>query len=119
MLSVIGKPEIIMKKLKLSEHAVIRLFERFNIIDKNAGLNYIKSLLGSSTYLGISACEQGERAHMYITSKIGIYISLDLQHIKSIIKLNEDRGHYIGLKDKIKNYIRQNLIKLKELKARL
>lgn len=94
------KPEINVKKLRVSDHAVQRIIERFNCKNEQEAINYVKSRFNNARYIGVTTCEQGHRSYMYCIGSIGIFVSMDLLHIKTVVNL-ESHGHYDGLKEKI------------------
>lgn len=96
------KPELNLKKLDISDHATEKAIERFKCKDRDAALIYCKSVLGNAKYIGKTTCEQGGHSHMYVSNKVAIHVSLDMEKIKSIYTLDSN-GHYIGLKDIIVN----------------
>jgi hypothetical protein len=78
------------KTLDIDEHAVRRAVERFKRKDKYDALNYFKSLLGHSKYMGETTCEKGNQAHMFVApNKVAIYLTLDMKTIKTAMKIND------------------------------
>lgn len=78
------------RNLNIEEHAVKRAIERFNRKGKDDALNYFKTLLGDSKYLGESTCEHGKKAHMFVArNKTTIYVSLDCSKIITAYRVNE------------------------------
>ncbi|WP_372011354.1 hypothetical protein NBRC13296_12360 [Paenibacillus chitinolyticus] len=95
------KTRINFKKLDIEDHAVQRAIERFNRKDRSDALNFCKSLLGNSRYIGQTTCERGNQAHMFVSpNKIEIYLTIDLGQIKTLMSVKEKK-HIVY--DKIKN----------------
>lgn len=95
-----SQPEIIVKKMRMSDHAIERALERFECKDKNEAIHYVKTRLGRAKYIGETTCDQGFRSHMYAIEGVAIYVSLDLDIIKSIVNL-DSWGHYDELRPTI------------------
>jgi hypothetical protein len=115
-----SKPQLNIKKLYLSKHAIERAKERYNLNSEVEASKYIKERIGNSKFIGEVACEQGGNSYMYVYDrKTAIYVSTDLQVIKTILDL-EDQGHYVGLRSKIESMYQKEFRKVDRLeKARL
>jgi len=109
------QPEINMKRLRLTDHAKLRLKEKFNMSDEVVALNFIKSNLGGAKYIGITTCELGEQSYMFTANKLAIYIALDLIAVKTIVKLNDTGSHYSGLINKINLLYKKEFGKIERL----
>lgn len=79
------------KSLKISDHAVQRVKERFKQKNKSDCLNYCKGILGQpdSRYIGVSTCEQGNQAHEFCLGKIVVYISLDMTTVVTAMRIKD------------------------------
>ena len=102
-------PQLNIKKLGISDHALKRARERLDYAGKSKEeiLNLCKSILGSNLtkYIGISPCPDGSgESHMYTNNKNSYHISLDLVTIVTIINHEskyDNYRHYAGLESKI------------------
>lgn len=88
---MVGEHPLNIKKIKIEEHAVKRAIQRFKRKDKSDALNFCKSVLGSSKYIGETTCDRGNKAHMFVSvnNKVQIYLSLDLTKIITVIDSKE------------------------------
>lgn len=92
-------PELNTKQISLSEHAFTRCKERLNLKDKNSALGTIRGYLRKSKRIGQVTSEDGKPSILYTYQSVGIYLSMDLQEVRTVVK--HDRLRYSPLRQKV------------------
>jgi hypothetical protein len=93
------KVELDIKSVKMSDHAIKRANQRFNIDSKRA-LSYFRSVLEKANYVGIiEDSENNKPGQLFAYNRIAIHLSMDCKTILTVYKA--DTVTYDPLKNKV------------------
>ncbi|MFL1672660.1 hypothetical protein [Paenibacillus dendritiformis] len=106
------RPELKTNQISLSDHAHLRMQERFGIKNKNEAVGKVREWLRESERIGQISCIDGSESVLYAYNKAAIFLTLDLRTVKTVVKIENIS---LRFKDKVISLHKKELDTLSRL----